>query len=124
MDSAVDHTQSAVQENQRPPKKRSGIARGFFDFVRDYGILPLAVGVILANSVNDFVKALADDIVTPLISLLAPQTALQTLQFSVGAAVFKVGAVLSALLTFLIIAAIVYVVAKLVLKNETLLTKK
>ena len=109
---------------QPPRPKHRGVARGFVDFIRDYGIAPLAVGVILANSVNDFVKSLANGIITPLISLITPGTRLEDLQVTIHHSVFQVGAVLSAFLSLLIVALLVYVVARVVLRNETILTKK
>ena len=99
------------------------LIRGFRDFIRDYGVLPLAIGVVIGTAVNDFVKTLVDGIVTPFISLISPGSELQTLRFVFHGAVFKIGAVLNALLSLLIVAFLVYATVKVVLRDERLLKK-
>ena len=106
-----------------PPARRRGVARGFLDFVRQYGIAPLAIGVVIANAVNDLVKTVVDGLISPLIALISPTTSLQTLQFTVGKSVFKVGAVANSLLSFFLIALVVYLFAKWILRNEEVLKK-
>jgi hypothetical protein len=38
-----------------PPHRRTGVVSGFMDFIRQYGIAHLAIGVVVANAVNDLV---------------------------------------------------------------------
>jgi len=103
---------AAVEEKQ---------ATGFFGFIRKYNAIPLAIGVVLGTAVNDVVKALVDGIIMPLVSLINPSNALQTLSYQVGEATFKVGDVVSAVISFLAIALTVYFLAKVVLRNAALL---
>ena len=105
-------------------KRKLGLVRGFQSFISQYGVIPLAIGVVIANAVNDFVKSLVDGLVTPLVSLISPNNKLQNLQFMFHGADFKPGEILSAFLSFLIIALLVYITAKVVLRNEDLLAKK
>lgn len=100
-----------------------GLVMGFGHFIREYGVLPLAIGVVIANAVNDLTKATVEGLIAPFISLISP-TRLQDIQFHVHGAVFKIGLVLNSLLNFLTVALIVYVVAKVILRNEELLRKK
>lgn len=113
---------------EQPAPKRRGVVgktvTGFFEFVKEYGIASLAIGVVIGTSVNDFVKTLVDGLITPLISLVAPQQTLQSLQVTVGHSVFKIGAVLSGLISLLVVFLIVYLMVKLILRNEELLKKK
>jgi large conductance mechanosensitive channel len=105
------------------PKKQS-FTRGFGDFVRQYNVIPLAIAVVLGNAVNDVVKSLVEGMITPFVSLIIPGTALQSYEWSVANSTFKVGAVLSAFLSFVVIAFVVYTFVKKVLHDESLLQKK
>ena len=100
------------------------VVRGFKDFLSNYGVIPLAIGVVMGSAVNDFVKTLVDGILTPMIALVTPDGRLQSWQFTVHGAVFKFGAVLNSALSFVSICVVVYVVAKFFLRNEELLAKK
>ena len=100
------------------------VVHGFKDFIHQYGVAPLAIGVVIGTAVNDLVKSVVDGLITPLISLFSPETALQNLQFQIGSSVFKMGQVLNSVLSFAIIALLVYMIAKIILRNDSLLEKK
>lgn len=112
----------APRRGVRPVLKNT--ARGFFDFINQYGVISLAIGVVIGSAVNDFVKILVDSIITPLIALISPDQSLQGFQIQVGHAVFKIGAVLSGLLSLLIVFLVVYLMVKLIIRNDELLKKK
>ena len=99
------------------------LVRGFRSFMQDYGVIPLAIGVVVGTAVNDVVKTLVDGLFTPLISLLAPRQGFQNFQLTVHGSTFKIGAVINSLLSFLVIMLIVYIVVKVVLRRDELLKK-
>ena len=105
-------------------QKQENILKGFKHFIGQYGILPLAIGVVIGNAVNDLVKVLVDGLIGPFIGLLAPESAIQNLQFVVGGSTFKVGAVIYATITFLVVALVVYLVVRFILRRDELLEKK
>lgn len=105
-------------------KDSLGAVRGFRHFISDYGIMPLAVGVVIGSAVNDLVKAIVADLITPFISLVSPDGKLQNFEFTIDGAVFKVGHALNSLVSFLVIAWVVYITAKVILRNDDLLKKK
>lgn len=106
------------------PKARETWFAGFRSFVHTYGVLPLAVGVVVGNAINDLVKSLVSDILTPLIALIFPAGKLQNVQFTWHSSVFRVGEALNAVLQFLILAWLVYLVLKLLVRREDLADKK
>lgn len=106
------------------PAKPAGFTHGFMDFVRQYNVIPLAIAVVLGNALNDVVKTLVEGIITPFISLLIPGTSLQSYEWTVKSSTFQIGLVISALITFLAIAILVYIFAKRVLHDEKLLRRK
>ena len=121
----MSSTPIAIEQAQSDTTKR--VSRrpgsGFVQFIHQYGIAALAIGVVIGNAVNDLVKSLVENLISPLIALVSPQGKLQHLQFSVHGAVFKVGESINAVISFIVIAAVVYLIAKLILKNEKLLEK-
>lgn len=84
-----------------------GQVSGFVEFIRERGVMGLAIGFVLGSSVQKVVTALVDDIISPFINLIAGRA--DTLrEFTVGP--FLVGDFFSVLVDFLILAAVVYFV--------------
>jgi large conductance mechanosensitive channel len=106
------------------PTKNQPFTKGFGAFIRQYGVIPLAIAVVLGNAVNDVIKVLVEGVITPFISLFVPSTTLQNYTLTVRHSTFAVGAVISALITFIVIAFIVYTFVKKVLHDDNLLGKK
>ena len=87
--------------------------RGFFDFIRSQGVIGLATGIILGTAVTAVVRSLVDDIINPLFGLMLPEDNLSSAAFYVGDSKIVWGNFVSTLLDFIIIAAVVYFVFKL-----------
>lgn len=79
------------------------------DFVREQGVVGLAVGFVLGGAVAKLVSAFVEDLINPLLGIvLGAAEGLETLTFAIGPAVFKVGAFLGVLIDFVVIAIVVY----------------
>jgi large conductance mechanosensitive channel len=100
------------------------LAGGFKEFISQYSVMSLAVAVVIGNAVNDLVKSVVENLITPLISLISPQGRLQGFEVSVGGATFGVGEAINSAISFLVISAVVYVGATVILKNEALLKEE
>lgn len=88
---------------------------GFIDFVREQGVVGLAVGFILGGAVSKVVTALITDIINPLLGLaLGAAGGLKTASFHIGSAEILYGDLLSVLIDFLVIALVVYFGVKLI----------
>ncbi len=81
---------------------------GFMDFIREQGVVGLAVGFILGGAVSKTVSSLVDNIINPLIGALLGKVDLVDKAFSVGAVSIKYGAFISTIVDFMVIAAVVY----------------
>ena len=82
---------------------------GFLDFIRQQGVVGLAVGFILGGAVSKVVTALINDVVNPLLGLLLGVVGdFKTASFGVGSAQILYGDLISVLIDFLVIAAVVY----------------
>jgi large conductance mechanosensitive channel len=91
----------------------------FMKFLKEYGVIGLAIGVIIGGKAGELVKSIVDGLLMPIIGLLLPSGEWQKL--AIGQ--FQIGLVLAALVNFLIVAFLVFLFAKHVLKEEQV-TKK
>ena len=83
--------------------------KGFMDFIREQGVVGLAVGFILGGAVSKVVTALVTDIVNPLLGLaLGATEGLKTASLKVGTAEILYGDLLSVAIDFIVIALVVY----------------
>lgn len=82
--------------------------KGFMDFIREQGVVGLAVGFILGGAVSAFVASFVDGIVNPLVAWLFGTEGLETNTSAVGDATLSWGAVVAAAINFAVIAAVVY----------------
>lgn len=88
--------------------------KGFLNFVREQGVVGLAVGFILGGAISKVVTALVTDIINPLLGLVMGKTGeFKTASFNIGTAKILYGDMLSVLIDFLIIAFVVYFGVKL-----------
>lgn len=91
----------------------------FMAFLKEYGVIGLAIAVIIGGKAGDLVKSIVDGLLMPIVGLLLPSGDWQKLV--VGP--FQVGIVLSALVNFVIVAFLVFLFAKKVLKEEKVAKK-
>ncbi|MEN8253202.1 MAG: large conductance mechanosensitive channel protein MscL [Patescibacteria group bacterium] len=98
--------------------------KGFLNFIREQGVVGLAVGFVLGGSVAKVVSSLVNDIINPLLSIVLGATdRFEALSLQIGSIHIKWGSFVSVLLDFLIIAIVVYSAVKL-LKLDKLDRKK
>jgi large conductance mechanosensitive channel len=97
--------------------------KGFREFLTRGNLLELAVAVIVGTAFTAVVTAIVKDLITPLIAAIFKQPNFSTLTFTVHGSKFLYGDFIDALLTFVIIAAVVYFLivlpmAKLIMRLE------
>lgn len=99
------------------------MVKQFLDFLRHYGVVGLAIAVMIGGKVNEFVGTLVKDLIMPVIFQPILQSLsvqdIATLQFH---GIFY-GRVLAAFIDFLIVAIMVFIFAKVVLKEEVVAKK-
>jgi large conductance mechanosensitive channel len=95
-----------------PPPK--GLWKEFMDFISKYKVMGLAVAFIMGVYLGALVKALVQDFIMPIIGLAVPGLAnLATYQLPVGSQQFGVGDFLVALITFIIVAFVIFLIVKI-----------
>lgn len=97
--------------------------REFVDFLKAYGVIGLAIAVIIGGKLNLLVTSLVNDLITPLILQPALNAAgvskLSQLSYN---GIFY-GKVISSLLDFMVVAFIVFLFAKKIMKEEVVAKK-
>ena len=87
--------------------------KNFINFIREQGVIGLAVGFILGGSVSKVVSSLVTDVINPVIGIFLGKAGnLANASFEIQGSVIKWGSFISAILDFVVLAAVVYFVIK------------
>ena len=84
----------------------------FKEFVMRGNVLDLAVAVIIGGAFGKIISSLVNDILMPLVGLVLGGVNFSELAFTVGAAVVKWGAFVQAIVDFIIIAFVIFMIIK------------
>jgi large conductance mechanosensitive channel len=95
----------------------------FMDFLKEYKVVPLAIAFIMGIASTAVIKSLVDNIIMGFITPLLPAGDWRTALFQIGPFKFGLGAFLSDVINFVIIAFVVFLTAKYILGEEKV-TKK
>ncbi|MEG0286549.1 MAG: large conductance mechanosensitive channel protein MscL [Vagococcus sp.] len=105
----------------------------FKDFIMRGNVLDLAVGVIIGGAFTAIVTSLTTNLITPLIGLVISfifpgstdvDDVTKNLSFSLNGVVFNYGLVISAVITFLITAFVLFMIIKAVNNANRIVPKK
>ena len=97
--------------------------REFMAFMKQYGVIGLAIAVIIGVKMTALVTAVVDGILMPIVTFFIPGGAWRTATLNVGSVRFLLGPVLGAALDLLIVAWLVFWFSKKILKEETVAKK-
>lgn len=95
----------------------------FIDFLKQYGVVGLAIAVIIGGKLNEFVTSMVQDLLMPLVFQPALKAAnvdsIRELNYH---GIFY-GKVIGSGIDFLIVAFVVFVIAKIILREDTVAKK-
>ncbi|VVB79261.1 Large-conductance mechanosensitive channel [uncultured archaeon] len=100
-----------------------GVMHEFRDFLKEYKVVGLAIAFIMGLAATTLVQSLVNNIIMPLVTPFVPSGGWAAATFKMGPIVIGWGSFLGALINFIILAFVVFAVAKFVLKEEKV-TKK
>ena len=95
----------------------------FIAFLKQYGVIGLAIAVIIGGKLNAVVSALVEGIVMPFVTFFIPGGSWRTATLDVGPFHFLLGPFFGAAIDFLIVAWLVFHFSKHVLKEQTVAKK-
>ncbi len=101
----------------------SKLLKEFGEFLKEYKVIGLAVALVIGLASVALINAVVDNLIMPLITPFIPGGAWQTAVFTIGPIVIGWGALLGAIINFVIIAFVVFLIAKYALKEKKV-TKK
>lgn len=84
----------------------------FRDFIAKGNVMDLAVGIIIGAAFTAIVSSLVEDLINPLIGLFVGGLDFSGLSFGIGDAQFMYGSFITAVINFLIIAFVVFLLVK------------
>lgn len=91
---------------------------GFLTFIREQGVVGLAVGLAIGTAAGASVKAIVDNFISPLVALMTQGVDLKDIKSTVelgnGKAEFGWGLIISSLITLLATALVIYVIVRVI----------
>jgi len=103
--------------------KKPTIISEFVEFLKEYKVIALAIAFVIGVAASTLIKSLVDNIVMPIITPMIPGGAWRTAQFVFGPFVIGWGAFLGEVINFTIMAFVVFMAAKYIMREEKV-TKK
>ncbi len=98
--------------------------KGFKQFILRGNVVDLAVGIMIGASFNGIVDAFVKGILTPLIGVIGGEPDFSRFIIRVGKTEFLVGDFLNAIISFLIIASVIYFLIIIPMNKLTKATQK
>jgi len=95
-----------------------GFGYEFKEFLKKYQVLGLAVAFIIGVAATKLVTALVNDLVMPIVAVFVPGGDWRKAAWDVGPAHFLVGDFIGALIDFLIILAVIFMIVKYVMRED------
>lgn len=92
--------------------KAKGLLGEFKQFISRGSVLDLSVGVIVGGAFKAIADSLTADIIMPFIGIFVDKTSLAALDLKVGGAVITYGNFIQAIINFLIMALVVFLLVK------------
>lgn len=89
-----------------------GMLKEFKEFAMKGNIVDLAVAVIIGGAFGKIVTALTDSLIMPIISLILGKGGVHELTFTIGSTVFPVGVFLQAVIDFILVAFVLFLIIK------------
>jgi large conductance mechanosensitive channel len=87
---------------------RMKVLNEFKDFILRGNVVDLAIAVVIGAAFSGIVGALVKDLITPLIAALGGQPDFSALYFTINHSKFAIGDFINAIVSFLIIAAVIF----------------
>jgi large conductance mechanosensitive channel len=110
----VKAIRESVEPKPAPPSAPApnGFIEEFQAFLSKYGVIGLAIAVIIGGAAGKLVSSLVIDILMPVITFFIPGGAWREATLSIGPIVLLVGSFIGNVIDFLVIALVVFMIMK------------
>jgi large conductance mechanosensitive channel len=99
------------------------LIKEFMEFLKEYKVVGLAIAFIIGVAATALVTALVNDIIMPIVTFFIPGGEWRNAVWNLGPIVLKWGDFLGVLINFIIIALIVFLIAKYIFREEKVAKK-
>jgi large conductance mechanosensitive channel len=96
-----------------------GFVDEFLTFLKNYQVIGLAVAVIIGAAAGKMVTAMVNDIIMPIVAVLVPGGDWKTSVINIGPVKFLIGDFVGAIIDFAIVALVIFLVVKFIMKSDT-----
>jgi len=103
-------------------KGAQGFSQEFMDFLNKYQVIGLAVAFVIGTAATKLVNSTVSDIIMPIIAVVVPGGNWRAAELDIGPLKFLVGDYVGAIIDFVIIALVIFILVKYIMKGDT--TKK
>lgn len=103
-------------------KGAEGFSKEFMDFLNKYQVIGLAVAFVIGTAATKLVNSTVTDIIMPIVGAIIPGGDWRSATLEIGPMKFLVGDYVGALIDFIIIALVIFLLVKYIMKGDT--TKK
>ncbi len=111
-----------MAEEEKKAEEKKGLVAEFMDFLMKYQVIGLAVAFIIGAAATAMVTALVADIIMPIIAVIIPGGDWRSSVLQLGPVKLAVGDFVGAIINFIIIALVVFIIVKFMMKEDA--TKK
>jgi len=95
-----------------------GFDQEFMAFLLKYQVIGLAVAVVIGTAATKLVNSTVTDIIMPVVAVVTPSGKWQTAVLEIGPLKFLLGDYLSAIIDFMIIAVLIFLAVKYLMKGD------
>ena len=94
------------------------MVKEFVSFLKQYGVIGLAIAVIIGGKFNELLKSVVDGLLMPVVGALTPSGDWRQLVLAVGPVDIQLGLILGSIVDFVIVAGLVFLIAKKILRED------
>ena len=95
-----------------------GFDQEFMAFLLKYQVIGLAVAVVIGTAATKLVNSTVTDLIMPVVGVVTPSGKWQTAVLEIGPLKFLLGDYLSAIIDFMIIAVLIFLAVKYLMKGD------
>ena len=99
-------------------KGAEGFSKEFMDFLNKYQVIGLAVAFVIGTAATKLVNSTVSDIIMPIIAVLVPGGNWREAVLQIGPLKFLVGDYVGAIIDFVIIAMVIFILVKYIMKGD------